>query len=575
MAWQLFRYRPGRFSLNLAIWTGVHGSALLFGWLFGQVFARLSGEDARNPWPAVAAYAGLAVGRTGLMLVGDRSWIRHWNEQALQLRRNLLRWLLEAPRSRVLPSSPGEAVSTFRDDVEELLEYMENWIDSGGLVLFAVGSVVVMASIDPSLTMFTLAPVLATVVLTQALGPQIRKRRRAARAATETVTGFIGETFSAVQTIKLHHAEHHILDEFARINRIRQRAALADTALTEVLRSVDRNMATVATAIVLLAGAGEVRSGALGVGELTVFLVYLPRLTDYMGFLGEILTQHRRTGVSYERIRKLAVDAPDDSLLNRTRVPLDRLPDRPSRAATPGERLDVMSVEGLTHRRPDGAVGLDEVSFEVRRGEFVVVTGRIGSGKSTLVRSLLGLLPAEGEIRWNGELVEDPAWFFVPPRSGYTAQVPRLFSETLEDNIALGRRVAREHLREAVELAVLDADLERLEQGMDTMVGARGVKLSGGQVQRSAAARMFATSAELLVFDDLSSALDLHTEAELWERLFARRDVTCLVVSHRRPALRRADRILLMEAGSIVDSGTLYELLERSPLMAELWADQD
>jgi ATP-binding cassette subfamily B protein/ATP-binding cassette subfamily C protein len=135
--------------------------------------------------------------------------------------------------------------------------------------------------------------------------------------------------------------------------------------------------------------------------------------------------------------------------------------------------------------------------------------------------------------------------------------------------------VAREHLREAVELAVLDADLERLEQGMDTMVGARGVKLSGGQVQRSAAARMFATSAELLVFDDLSSALDLHTEAELWERLFARRDVTCLVVSHRRPALRRADRILLMEAGSIVDSGTLYELLERSPLMAELWADQD
>src|SRR5690606_35790458 len=169
--------------------------------------------------------------------------------------------------------------------------------------------------------------------------------------------------------------------------------------------------------------------------------------------------------------------------------PIPELPE----TETVVEPLEVLEVRNLSHWFPDGEGGIEGVDFTVRRGSFTVVTGRIGSGKSTLVRALLGLVPAEGEVYWNGELVEDRASFFVPPRSAYTAQVPWLFSESLADNIALGQRVARERLREAVELAVLEPDLARLEMGVDTMVGARGVKLSGGQVQRSATARMLAT----------------------------------------------------------------------------------
>jgi ATP-binding cassette subfamily B protein/ATP-binding cassette subfamily C protein len=291
-----------------------------------------------------------------------------------------------------------------------------------------------------------------------------------------------------------------------------------------------------------------------------------------MAFVGDIVAQHRRTGVAYERIRALAVDATDEMLLDRQRVSLvgEEEIDLPTIGVEPLEKLE---VNGLNHWFPDGGEGLEGVDFEIDRGSFTVVSGRIGSGKSTLVRALLGLVPAQGEIRWNGKLVDDPASFFVPPRSAYTAQVPRLFSESLADNIAMGHRAARERLREAVQLAVLDPDLERLEHGLETMVGARGVKLSGGQVQRSAAARMLATEAELLVFDDLSSALDLHTEAELWRRLLAQREVTCLVVSHRRAALERADQILLMDGGQVVDRGRLKELLARSELMRSLWAE--
>jgi ABC-type multidrug transport system fused ATPase/permease subunit len=575
LVWEVIRYRPGRFFFCMFMWTLVHGSPLLFGILIGLVFDRLAEGSPvdETAWAPAIVFAVLAISRNLVIWLGDRVWINHLIEQSLQLRRNLLHWLMEAPGSRVIPLAPGEAVSTFRDDVDDLLEYMENWVDMGGLLVFGVGSVVIMASIDARLTAILLIPLVLTLILTQALSPQIRKRRRAMRIATDQVTGYIGEAFSGVQSIKLAAAEKPLLDRLHRLNGVRHRAALADTALTEVLRGINRNMSTITIAIVLLGAAQPVSDGDFSIGQLALFLTYLPRLTDYMAFVGDIIAQHRRTGVAYERIRALAVDAPDEVLLDRAPVPLEGdIPDieLPDIGIEPLQRL---VVRDLRHWFPDGGEGLEGVDFEVVRGSFTVVTGMIGSGKSTLVRALLGLVPSEGEVSWNGAPIEDRASFFVPPRSAYTAQVPRLFSESLADNIALGQRVARERLREAVQLAVLEPDLDRLELGENTMVGARGVKLSGGQVQRSAAARMLATEAELLVFDDLSSALDVHTETELWRRLLERRNATCIVVSHRRAALRRADQILLMERGNIVDRGDLEGLLARSELMRSLWAE--
>lgn len=575
LVWEVIKYRPARFFYCMVMWTLVHGTPLLFGIFIGMTFERLSqGQPvASTAWAPAIAFGIIAIGRNLFIWLGDRTWVVHWIEQTLQLRRNMLGWVLEAPGSRVLPLAPGEAVSTFRDDVDDVVRYMENWVDMGGLVLFGVGSVVIMASLDAGLTAILLIPLILTLLITQALSPQIRKRRRAMRAATDAVTGYIGETFSGVQAIKLANAGDAVLGRLHRLNEARHKAALSDTILTEVLRGINRNMSTITIAIVLLVAADGITAGTFSIGALTVFLTYLPRLTDYMAFVGDIIAQHRRTGVAYERIKALTVDAPDEVLLDRTRVSLEGdIPELnlPDIGIDPLQRLE---VRGLTHHFPDGVEGFESVGFVVERGSFLVVTGRIGSGKSTLVRALLGLVPAEGEILWNGELVDDRASFFVPPRSAYTAQVPWLFSESLADNIALGQRVARERLREAVQLAVLEPDLERLELGVDTMVGARGVKLSGGQVQRSAAARMLATEAELLVFDDLSSAVDVHTETELWRRLLEHREATYIVVSHRRAALSRADHILLMDEGRVVDRGTLGELLRRSELMRSLWAE--
>ncbi len=247
-------------------------------------------------------------------------------------------------------------------------------------------------------------------------------------------------------------------------------------------------------------------------------------------------------------------------------------PAAPQRTAA--DRLEMLEVRGLSFRYPGSDGGISNVDLTLPRGSFTVVTGRIGAGKTTLLRALLGLVDADaGEIRWNGTVVADPASFFVPPRSAYTPQVPKLFSLTLRENLLLGIDESDEEVLAAIRAAALERDLSAMPDGLDTLVGPRGMRLSGGQIQRTAAARMFVRKPELLVFDDLSSALDVETEKTLWERLFERHaDATALVVSHRRPALRRADQIVVMRGGAVEAVGDVGSLLAASKEFGHLWA---
>jgi ABC-type transport system involved in cytochrome bd biosynthesis fused ATPase/permease subunit len=224
----------------------------------------------------------------------------------------------------------------------------------------------------------------------------------------------------------------------------------------------------------------------------------------------------------------------------------------------PGARepLETLELVGVDAVHDDGTVGASGVDLSISAGELVLLLGQVGSGKSSLLSALAGLVSSTGEIRWNGRPVVDPQTFLRPGRVAHVAQVPRVLSGTFANNVRLDHP-DREVLP-ALETARLVPDVEAAG-GPDALVGHRGVRLSGGQVQRLALSRALACDAELLLADDVSSALDSATEIELWTAL-RERGATVVGATSKRAALAQADRVVVLVQGRVAAVGPWPEL---------------
>lgn len=559
-AWRVLRADPSAWLIALSMWVTYFTLPLATGFVLKAALDRLPPASDSGVWWLVAALGGIEVGRWLLLLPAIVQWHGAYVFWHTVPRVNALRSLGQdpGPVTGRLPGSPGEAVSRFRDDARSIAEVLDVWLDMVAASIGAVVGLGLLFVLAPAAGTAMLVPVVVVLVIGQLLASRLRQWRWAEREATARVTGFIGDVFGSISAVKVAAGEDAVLGRFERLGHQRASAARRDQVGTQVSQVLGGITANAGLGLTLLVVAPAVRRGDLTVGDIGLISTFATVVSGLPRITARWWAWQRQADVSAARLGRLMVDGEPDRASARVDTHLRHGPPpftprtftEPSRR-TGTERLERLRARDL-HVSLDGTDQLHGVELDVRRGEFVVVTGPVGAGKSVLLRALLGLVPStRGQVTWNGVEVHEPSTWFVPPRAAYVPQVPRLFSEPLSDTILLG--LHEDGLSEALRLACLDEDLLDLPDGPATPVGPKGVRLSGGQVQRAAAARAFARTPELLLIDDLSSALDVTTEARLWDNLFdaGHHDTTIIAVSHRPRVLDRADQVITLDGGQL------------------------
>lgn len=568
---KMIMYRPWYYLLNCFLWITIHMFPLIPGLITKRFFEVLEKSGGLNSeiLSLMALILVVALTRSIIIAMGGRVDANHRFSMSGLLRRNLLECIINNPLIEN-KTSLGESMNCFRDDIEEIETVISFTLDIIGDGLFALGALIILLTINVKVTLFIFAPLVIVILLSQKAMKYISKYRTTAREATGDVSGAIGEIFTGIQAIKISGSEKYIINNLNNLNEKRMKYMVRDKIFVNIMDAIYENAVTIGTGFILLLTGKYMLEGSFSVGDFSLFLYYLPFVADFAGFLGEIFARYQQGEIAFKRMFKLLDENMEKELLAHNSLYLkgELIEEK---CKQEGIEFKSLEVKELTYKYNETS-GIENINLRVNKGDFVVVTGRIGAGKTTLIKSILGMLPIDsGRIYLNDEEVKNNSEKLTPPIVAYTSQNSNLFSDTIKNNVLLGLKDEGKILEQAIYSAVLDRDIKSFKDGIDTLIGSKGVKLSGGQRQRVAVARMFARKADLYVFDDISSALDIETEIKLWDRMFERKNITALVVSNRHVALKHADKILVMKNGKIEGQGKLEELLKNCEEMRQIW----
>jgi ATP-binding cassette subfamily B protein len=572
---QIIKNRPKDFFMSYLTCQLMQIFPLITGLLIREVFKCYEkGTDDNTVWWFIGFFIAGLLGRMSVVLgYSMKNAVGRFIASSI-LRVNLMEALLNKPGAKALKKSNGDTLNSFRDDINQIEDFVAaSLIEFLAVFVFAALSLFVLLRINFTATLLIFTPMIAVMLMVRTAGSRITRYRKDSRKATGVVSSAIGEIFTNIQVIKAFGSEDSMKANFIKLNKDREKFAIKDNMFSQLLATLTENILSIGVGIILLVMAFSVKSGNFKLGDFTIFLYYMNFITFFIQSFSESMTRYKQAAVSFKNITEISDVVSGEGLVEDTMLYIkEEVPQVKETQLGEREKLAALKVENLTFRYAETKGGIEGVSFIVERDKFTVITGRVGSGKTTLLRTLLGLLEKDhGSIFWNGELVKKADEVLIPPRVAYSPQIPNFFSTTIEENMLLGMDREKVDIDGSVFLAVMEEDIGNLPKGLDTTIGTNGVKLSGGQQQRLSAARMFARGAEVQVFDDISSALDVETEEQLWTRIFESSNSTCIAVSNRRTALKKADSIILLKNGRVEACGKLEVLLEQSEEMRLIW----
>ncbi len=464
-------------------------------------------------------------------------------------------------------NNTGDLMSRISEDVSRVRMYV------GPAVMYFTNLVVTflvvipyMYSVDFWFATLVLMPLPILSYAIFRVNNTINKKSDAIQGQLSTITGFVQETFSGIRVIKSFAVENDTKQAFEKELDLYREKSLSLARTDATFFPLMTFLTGLSTLITLGIGGWLVLQGKIEVGTIAEFIIYVNLLTWPVTALGYTSSLVQRAAASQERINQFLSVKPDIVSLENAPYNFDK----------------EIRFEDVTYCYPEKKVpALNNISLVIPKGKTIAVLGTTGSGKTTLVQLLLRVMDCTtGRITIDGRDIKNLNTIRLKTETGYAPQEVFLFSDTVYNNIAFGLSedqppLTNEQMVQAVKMAALSQTITELPQGLQTIVGERGVSLSGGQKQRVAIARAIVKDPQLLVLDDCLSAVDTKTEAEILMHLKSfMKDRTALIISHRVSTVKDADYILVLDNGHITEEGTHADLMHKNARYAMLYNKQ-
>jgi len=499
------------------------------------------------------AIAIICLGLAQVLIRSTSRMLIFWPGRTLEaaIKADVFAHILSAPLGHLANFSIGDLTSRLNNDVTQLrIFYAFGVLQVLNVVCISIFTVTKMASIDPILTSLAISPMLVMLLLTKLVMPKLYKAMRENTEALGRLTGRVAEAFSQVHVIQTMNAVDTMGARLAPDNIEIFNSNIRTIWLRTLIWPVMTILIGISQFATLTWGGSQIINGALSVGDIMAFNIYISMLTFPFASLGIILNVYQRAKPASERLESVTA-LPTEA--DQTR--------KADTIAHPTEFL--LEVKNVSFAWPDGRPALSDISFTVQPGERVGIFGTIGSGKSTLFNLITRLHPFnEGKILIKGQDIAtmDPA--VVRSTVAYGLQQPLLFSESVRSNLCLGldeSQVQIETLERATKQAQVYDDIMRLPDTWESLIGEKGIKLSGGQKQRLALARLLMRQSQLIILDDVLSAVDHDTEHRLIESLLKTKSAL-VIASHRVSILEPCDKVLVMQNGKVIAQGPFSKI---------------